>query len=69
MALTKLIENIFCLLSSYHMIILISQTVVTVMHSHSLSLPLCFVIYSIHVLDCKQPDAVHELLGLILKYY
>lgn len=49
------------------MIIQTTQIVVIIMICHSHSLPFCFVIYSIHVLDFKQPGAVYRLLGLTLK--
>ena len=56
-----------CCTQTSHVIIQTSQIVVIIMICHSHSLPLCFVIYSIHVLDFKQPDAIHWLLSLTLK--
>lgn len=60
-------KTALCCTQTSHVIIQTLQIVVIIMICYSHSLPLRFVIYSIHVLDFKQPDTVHWLLGLILK--
>lgn len=56
-----------CCAQTSHVRIQTSQTVVITTICPSRSLPLCFVIYGIHRLDFKQPDAVCWLLGLTVK--
>lgn len=60
-------KTALCCTQTSHVIIQTSQIVVVIMNCHSHSLPLSFVIYSVPVLDFKQPDAVHWLLGLTLE--